>query len=754
MPQETGVSGSTATRLDPHPPQQPAPVGERRLSVPQSRSGIVERCDLVAALLASTATVITAVAPPGYGKTTMLAQWAERLGDRACWVTCEDADNDPTTLWAAIVAALQRLAPPGWAGPELLAHTGVDLAAVPALVAAVSAIRGRVVLVLDQLEAVRSRESWAALAEFALRLPPGWQVAFGSREPLPLPVSRLRMQETVLEIGVDRLAMTSAEARELFAGAGLALTDAEADDLARRTEGWPAGLYLASLAMRAGVPAADLMVAGGDRLMRDYLRSELLDRVAASDREFLVQTSILDQLSGPLCDAVVGRTGSTRVLEQLEARNLLVVPLDRRGEWYRYHHLLRDLLQSELRNLDPDSVREAHLRAAAWHTANGRVGSAIRHAQLAEDADQVAGIVLTEMQPLWVSGRVETVRAWMDWLSRHPTSRYYTAIAAHAALIFALLGRSGDAERWGAAADTRLTDTVLPDGSTEAGTRAYLHAILARSGPAATRRDAFAALDGLSPVSPYRPTMHHTIALSYLLEGDLDRAEAGFAEAHDLAVAAGARPLVAMVLAERHLVARARGDLLAADQHLEAAVKIVESERLESFWTSALVLAAAARSSAARGEMPAARSHVRQAAHLRPLLTHMLPVVSVQALLELTQAYVDLVDPAGARAALQQAGEILLRRPGVGSLAADAQRLGARLGQITKSPPVGASSLTAAELRLLPLLPTHLSFPQMADQLALSRNTVKTQVASLYRKFGVSSRREAVERITQIGFSV
>jgi LuxR family maltose regulon positive regulatory protein len=248
--------------------------------------------------------------------------------------------------------------------------------------------------------------------------------------------------------------------------------------------------------------------------------------------------------------------------------------------------------------------------------------------------------------------------------------------------------------------------------------------------------------------------MHHTIALSYLLEGDLDRAEAGFAEAYDLAVAAGARPLAAMVLAERHLVARARGDLMAADQHLEDAIKVVESERLEGFWTSALVLAAAARSRAGRGELPAARAYVRRAAHLRPLLTHMLPVVSVQALLELTQAYVDLVDPAGARAALQQAGEIMLRRPGLGSLAADSQRLGARLGQITSSPPKGASSLTAAELRLLPLLPTHLSFPQMADQLALSRNTVKTQVASLYRKLGVSSRREAVERITQIGFSV
>ncbi|MFC7496353.1 MULTISPECIES: LuxR C-terminal-related transcriptional regulator [unclassified Nocardioides] len=701
-------------------------------------------------LLRTPASVVAVVAPPGYGKTTVLAQWAGRVGSRACWITCEDADNDPTTLWAAIMAALQPAAPPGWTGPRLLAQVGGGLSAVPALVSSMRRIEGPVTLLVDQAETVRSRESWAALAEFSLRLPVDWRLAFASREALPLPVSRLRMQGRLHEVGAVELAMSATEAAALFAGAGVIVTDAEARELVRQTEGWPAGLYLASLAVRSGATASGVTFTGDDRLMRDYLRSELLTQVSPGQRDFLVRTSILEQMTGPLCDAVLGRTASAADLEELEARNLLVVPLDRRGGWYRYHHLLRDLLRSELLNLDPDEVREQHRRAAGWFGEHGYADAAIHHAREAGDADAVALLVLQEMQPAWVAGRVETVRLWMDWVSAHPPSRVYTAIAAHGALIFALLGRSGAAERWGAVAESGPADGVLPDGSTEASTVAYMRAIFARGAPVAWRADALAALDGLAPLSPYCATMHHTIGLSHLVEGDLTAAEAAFAEAGELADAVGAMPLASLVLAERHLVALARGDRDGADPLLVDAVKVVDSEGLDGYWTSALVLAAAARSSAEHGQMDAARHFVRRAAHLRPLLTHMLPVVSVQALLELARAYLELVDPSGARAALQQATAILVRRPGLGTLADEAQRLGMRLDQVAVTSPVGMSSLTAAELRLLPLLPTHLSFPQIAEQLSLSRHTVKTQVSSLYRKLGVSSRREAVERVSRL----
>ena len=186
--------------------------------------------------------------------------------------------------------------------------------------------------------------------------------------------------------------MGLAEAQLLLDAAGIDLTEPEVNDLVERTEGWPAGLYLAALAMNAGSRHADIAqrFTGGDRFMGDYLRSEFLDRVSRADVSFLVRTSILERLCGPLCDVTVGASGSGRILDRLERSNLLVIPLDRRGEWYRYHHLFRDLLQAELQQREPEMITELHTRAAAWYEANRFPEAAIEHAQHAGDADRVA----------------------------------------------------------------------------------------------------------------------------------------------------------------------------------------------------------------------------------------------------------------------------------------------------------------------------------------------------------------------------
>jgi LuxR family transcriptional regulator, maltose regulon positive regulatory protein len=722
---------------------------DSKFHAPMMRPGVVARTMLVDRLLTSDEPVITVFAPPGYGKTTLLAQWAGQLDPRVAWVSCEKTDNDPVALWTAVITALGQIAPVSPAASQLLAMSGGDVSVIPSLVSTFGTIRGPLVLVLDHAEAVTSRECRTSIAEFALRVPKGWRLALASREPMPIPVARLRVQRRIVEIGTSELAMARTEASALLKGAGVELPESRTEELVRRTEGWPAGLYLAALAMRDGSPAESFTFTGDDRLMGDYLRSEFLTRVSRSQVTFLLRTSILDRMCGPLCDAVVGGKGSARVLEQLVNRNLLVVPLDRRGKWYRFHHLLRQLLLSDLQHGDPDLVQELHARAAAWYEANGMPETAVEHAQAAGDVERVARLVLDLMHPVWASGRIDTVRHWMEWLEERPSVRHYSAIAAHGALIFALLGRPSEAERWAAVAERLSAAGVLPDGNTVAGTLAYLRANLGRDGPAAMRSDAREAWDGLSPNSPYRAAMLHTEGLSFVLEGDPDRADAVFAHTYDVATGFGAMPMIALVLAERFLIAAEREDWPTADSLIVRAVEILEQGRFDGYWTSALVFAAAARAAAHACSAP-----VRQrATGLRPLLTYAFPVVSVQALLELARAFLAVVDPAGARAALEQAQGILQQRPDLGTLSAAADQLQSRLGQIVVAER-GASSLTTAELRLLPLLPTHLSFPEIGDRLFISRHTVKSQVNSLYRKLGVSSRGEAVDRMAELGLHV
>jgi LuxR family maltose regulon positive regulatory protein len=715
---------------------------------PAARDRLVPRTSLVDRLLRSEQPVVTVVAPPGYGKTTLLEQWAGRLGPRVAWVSCDRSHDDPAALLRGLLAALDRIEPVPQPLDRLLAASGGDLGVVPRIATAMGTLPP-VTVVLDNFETVTSSRSTSVVTELALRVPPGWRLALASRVGLPLPTSRLRVDRRIVELEAHDLAMTRDEAAALLRLAGARVTDEQAAELWRHTEGWPAGLYLAALAIRSGAPPTAVGFRGDDRLVADYLRSEVLARMSRAQTRFLTRTSILERVSGPLCDAVAGRSRSGRMLQELARQNRLVIALDRRGEWYRYHPLLRELLQADLARDHPDRLRELHVRAADWFEAHGMAEAAIEHADAAGETRRLARLVLELMQPVWASGRVDTVRGWMERLDRRPRVPYFGAVAAHAALIFALLGRPAEAERWIGVAESLPAAGVLPDGNTVAGTLAYLRAILCRDGPAAMREDADLALQGLSPASPYRATVVHSQALAWLLEGQTERAETLFADAYDLALGFGATPLAAMVLAQQSLLASARGDDAAAGAALARAVELVDANHVEGYWTSALVFAAAAHAAARRGHGDLAHELVGRAAALRPLLTHALPVVSVQALLELTGAYLALGDAAGAKATLAQAHGILRRRPALGGLAAAAREHQARVDRMTATPLVGASALTTAELRLLPLLPTHLSLPEIAGRLFVSPHTVRSQVKSVYRKLGVSSRSEVVELMAE-----
>jgi len=734
------------------PPKLAFEILESKFHPPTARPGIVTRAALVSRLAAARAPIITVVAPPGYGKTTLLAQWAERIGPGVAWVSCSDEDNDPVVLLGALAVALDRIEPIDQAIFRALPSPGADIVVVPRFVSAISSMHRPVTVVLDHVEAVTNKQCLNVIAEFALHLPPGSQLALASRTGAPLPVARLRAQGGIVEVGVEDLAMGPQEAASLLAGAGAELGEADISELLQRTEGWPAGLYIAALAMKAGSRQSEVgfTFTGDDVFMGDYLRSELLDRVSGMEASFLTRTSVLHRMCGPLCDAILGAKGSQRVLERLEDRNLLVVPLDRRREWYRYHHLLQELLQAELRRREPDLVQDLHFRAAVWYEANAMPEAAIGHAQAAGDYDRVARLMLELAQPVWAGGRVETVLRWMEWLRGMPSAEHYGAIAVHGSLIFALLGQPSEAERWAAAAERAPPAGILPDGSTMQGTLAYLRANLCRDGVGAMRRDARTALDGLSPASPYRATMLFTEGISYLLDGDPALADPILARAFDDATRAGALPLAALVLAERCTVAAERDSWPEVIALAQRAVTIVESGHFDDYWTSALVYAWAARAALHRGNISRARFYLGRAARLRPLLSYALPVVSVQALLELARCYLTLADPGGAAAVLSQVRDILQQRPELGVLPRQAGQLQSQLAKMNATA-VGASSLTAAELRLLPLLSTHLSYREIGERLYVSSHTVKTQAYSAYRKLGASSRSEAVTRAQDLG---
>ena len=730
---------------------------ESKLHPPRARPGIVPRTALVERLLESPAPVVCVVAPPGYGKTTVLAQWAERKG-RVGWVGVDQRDNDPTVLLTDIAAALDRVEPLDPEAFRSLASPGAAgaVTVVPRLAAAVSAMSEPVALVLDNLESLEDPECLDAVAElavqFSARLPTGSQLVLASRARPPLPVARLRAQGGVVEVGVEELAMDQREACALLEGAGVRLAEAEAAMLIRRTEGWPVGLYLAALSLKAGSPRRTVEVGftGDDRFVADYLRSELLARLKPETVSFLTRTAVLDRMCGPLCDAVLDAKGSGEVLESLADSNLLVVPLDRRREWYRYHLLFGDLLRTELERREPELVRELHLRAATWCEAHGLEETAIDHAQAAGDADRVARLVATLMQPATAAGRVDTARRWLAWFEDQRLIDRYPLVAVQGVWLHALWGQPAAAERLADAAERGVFAGTAPDGSTMQGHRALVDALLCRGGVARMRADAEAGLAGLSPGSRWRAAALLLAGISYTVDGDGDQADPILAGAVEIGTRDGAFPAVAVALAERCLVAIERRDWYQAETLADQAHMIVRTGHLDDYGLSAVVYAVAARTAAHRGQVRRAQERLARAARLRPLLTHATPYLAVQTLLELGRAYLALDDAAGAKETLREAQDILHLRPDLGVLPKQADELGSKLGTIRERT-IGASSLTRAELRVLPLLSTHLTFREIGERLYISHNTVKKHALSVYHKLGVSSRSQAVQRAEQIG---
>jgi LuxR family transcriptional regulator, maltose regulon positive regulatory protein len=461
-------------------------------------------------------------------------------------------------------------------------------------------------------------------------------------------------------------------------------------------------------------------------------------------------TVVLDRASRPLYDAARNTRRSGPTLEPLPGVNPLGVPPNRHREWYQYHHLFRDLLGAERGRREPELVQQLQAQAAAWCEVNGLPELAIDHAQAAGDADRVARLVESLAFPTYASGRAQTARRWFQWFEDQGLVERYPLIALQGAFLQVLAGPPDDIERWADAAERGLAARTFARSSTLEPWMALLRALLCHDGVDQMRADAQTAVAGLAPGSPWSATALLLEGVADVLAGQADRADPILAHAAELATHIGAVPAAADALAQRALVAIARHDWIQAETLAERAFEIARAGQLTDYEMSPLIHALAARTALHRGDIPRAQDHLARADRLRPRLTGALPHRAVQTLLELARAHVALTDVAGAKTLLREARYILQQRPHLGTLPAQAAQVQSKLDTLRETTTT-AVTLTTAELRLLPLLSTHLTFREIGERLHISQHTVKSQALSIYRKLGVSSRSQAIQCIQQTG---
>src|SRR4029453_3394428 len=386
---------------------------------------------------------------------------------------------------------------------------------------------------------------------------------------------------------------------------------------------------------------------------------------------------------GPLCDAVLETSGSAAVLASLERSNLLVLPLDRQRDWYRYHPLFRELLRGKLERSEPELVRELTLRAARWCQHQGLVEATIGYAMDAGDADLVARGVEQAAISVYRSGRLATVQGWFDWFDDHGLVQRYPAVAVLGAWIQALGGHAAAAERWADAAERGSYEGMLPDGSASIeGWWALLRAKLARHGVRKMRADAQLALTLITVGSLWRAPAQLLSGISHLLAGDLGVADRALAEAVEVAQDTGATVAASVALAERAILAIGRQDWQAAETLVNQARSVVAGAHLEECVTSLVLYAAGARVAIHHGRLDQAEQDLARAQQLRPQATHALPYYAVQGRLELTRAYLALADVAAARGVLGEVDDLLRWRPDLGALGHEASQLHAQLDQL------------------------------------------------------------------------
>ncbi|MGH8869523.1 MAG: LuxR C-terminal-related transcriptional regulator [Actinomycetes bacterium] len=756
----------------PGPPEATHVTHDSKFAVPPARESWVRRDALVRWLDDAAARLVLVAAPPGYGKTTLVAQWASGARPAAsgvprqvAWLALDRADDDPAVLRHHLVGTIRRACPglalelpPAPPDPGGSLDGGAEDRSgewLPGLLRELADLPASVVLVLDDYQAIRDPRCHDLVRQLVRHATAGLRVVVVTRADPPLGLGRLRAAGEMAEFRAAELRFTPAEAAELVQTvAGVRLSDTSVVELLARTEGWPAGVYLAALCLRDSEDPEGFVrdFAGDHRFVVEYLADEVLRHQPAVTRQFLVRTSVLDRLTAPLCEAVAGTPDSATVLDDLRRSNLFLVPLDEHGRWFRYHHLFAQALQSELARTEPALVPVLHGRAAAWYRAEGDLETALTHALAAGDTGTAVELVSRGWLASVSRGRIGTVRGWLDALGEN-TVRGNAAAAVCAAWVAAFSGQRALVAGWLEAAQRAGHDGPMPDGTTSLESALTLvRSTFALGGLAAMRREGARAVElENDPTSPWYVVARFDLGSALLASGE---ARAALVPLEQAAASTRAGPLVhASVLAMLSLAAGTLAETTRAAELAGDASRVVAEHGLGDVPQAAIVDIATAATAMHAGRLDEARAGLEHALRVRRSMVGLSPLPTAEALCRLAGVLAAQGDAVGARAAVDEGRRALSAEHG------DAAHLLARLDAVADAAaPVASGAdpgvvdpLTDREEAVLRLLAGSLTLREIGAELFLSSNTVKTHTRAIYRKLRVRSRQQAVARARELG---
>ena len=713
-----------------------------KLRPPASPTRLVRRsrlADLLNDGLAKSVPLLLVSAPAGSGKSTLIASWALDMGRPVAWLQVEAADSDPASFWSSLVAAIGRCRPDVAAavGPLVAGSQGDGRVVVPAIINAVVDVSDPLVVVIDDYHLIDNDSVHRSVERLIDLCPEQLTLVVSTRVDPPFRLGRMRVRNRLCEIRAEHLRFAADEATVLLGAAGGDLSAERLTDLCSRTEGWAAGLVLAGLSLERAADPDQFVEAfrGDDQLVVSYLSDELLDAMSAGDRQRLLETAVLDHLTGPLIDAVTGSTDGTSWLADIANRNQLIVRLDSTGEWFRYHHLLHDLLLLEASRTIRKQLPELHGRAADWFAANGDRHQAVVHRFAAGDIRGAIQLMYVVGPDLLGRGQIRTLRGYLEQAG--------DAAATDAACALGwgwceyLSSQYDVAKRW---LDIAL-EVAPPTFDPVIAAPLRINLALG-SGDITTALDAAREATAAGSLWQRPAELATAVGAAYVWAGMGD-------DAREVLTIAAARckaeeRLTAYVLTLIYVAIDEveRGDAVAAHAASVEAIATAESFGLANYHGVAPAFAIRGR---AASDPYDARADVIHAVELARRATTDLGLAYVLTICG--DVLTDLGDEAGA-ALIVEARTRIDRCIDPGIAGRYLARVESRHHLASPSMDTARSAvvqMTERELAVLRYLPTKLSQRDIAAALYVSLNTVKTHSSAIFRKLGVSDRKSAVQ---------